>query len=234
MPPDVRDWLAEDHLAWFVIDAVAEMDLDAFYVAYRHDGRSRPAYDPAMMVALLLYAFARGIRSSRQIERAVRRTSRCGCSRRSSVPITRRSRGLWNATRTRSPACSVRSCAVREAGAWSNVGVIAVDGTKVRGQRQSQRERRLRADRARDPRGSPSGRRGRGRALWRRARRRIARAAAHWRRPPRVAARGQAPARGAAREGGAAGCAQSRQAPQEAKRRLEEELWTRAARQPRL
>src|SRR4051812_21908983 len=46
------------------------MDLDAFYVAYRQDGRSRPAYDPAMMVALLLYAYARGTRSSRQIERA--------------------------------------------------------------------------------------------------------------------------------------------------------------------
>jgi transposase len=70
MPPDVREWLAPDHLAWFVISAVEEMDLDAFYAAYRVDGRARPAYDPAMMVALLLYAFARSTRSSRQIERA--------------------------------------------------------------------------------------------------------------------------------------------------------------------
>jgi transposase len=46
------------------------MDLEAFYAAYRVDGRSRPPYDPAMMVALLLYAYARGIRSSRVIERA--------------------------------------------------------------------------------------------------------------------------------------------------------------------
>ena len=70
IPPDVREWLAPRHLAWFVIDAVAEMDLAAFYAAYRVDGRSRPAYDPAMMVALLLYAYARGVRSSRVIERA--------------------------------------------------------------------------------------------------------------------------------------------------------------------
>ena len=70
MPPDLREWLPPGHLAWFVIDAVAEMDLDAFYGAYRFDGRSRPPYDPAMMVALLLYAYARGIRSSRVIERA--------------------------------------------------------------------------------------------------------------------------------------------------------------------
>ena len=70
MPPDVREWLPERHLAWFVIDAVAEMDLESFYAAYRVDGRCRPPYDPAMMVAVLLYAYARGIRSSRVIERA--------------------------------------------------------------------------------------------------------------------------------------------------------------------
>src|SRR3954453_330343 len=70
MPPDVREWLPEGHFAWFVIDAVAAMNVDAFYAAYRFDGRSRPAYDPAMMGAVLLCAYARGTRSSRQIERA--------------------------------------------------------------------------------------------------------------------------------------------------------------------
>src|SRR5215216_6140917 len=70
MPPDVREWLPERHLAWFVIDAVGEMDLEPFYAAHRVDGRCRPPYDPAMMVAVLLYAYARGIRSSRLIERA--------------------------------------------------------------------------------------------------------------------------------------------------------------------
>jgi transposase len=49
MPPDVREWLPEGHLAWFVIDAVAEMDLSAFYGAYRSDGHGRAAYEPAMM-----------------------------------------------------------------------------------------------------------------------------------------------------------------------------------------
>ena len=49
LPPDVRDWVPPDHLAWFVIDAVKEMDLEAFYAAYRADGHGRAAYDPAMM-----------------------------------------------------------------------------------------------------------------------------------------------------------------------------------------
>jgi transposase len=70
MPPDVREWLPERHFAWFVIDAVNEMELDGFYAAHRVDGRCRPPYDPAMMVAVLVYAYARGIRSSRMIERA--------------------------------------------------------------------------------------------------------------------------------------------------------------------
>src|SRR5829696_6764472 len=108
MPPDVRDWLSDGHLAWFVIDAVAEMNLEAFYAAYREDGRSRPAYDPAMMVAVLLYAYARGIRSSRVIERACEETSPSGCWPPSNGPITRRSRGSWSAMRRRSPAYSAR------------------------------------------------------------------------------------------------------------------------------
>ena len=60
LPPDVREWLAADHLAWFVIDAVAEMDLSAFYAAYRADGHGRAAYEPSLMVALIFYAFATG------------------------------------------------------------------------------------------------------------------------------------------------------------------------------
>ena len=54
MPPSLRDWLPADHLSWFVADAVAQMDLSAFYAAYRRDGWGRAAYEPAMLVALLL------------------------------------------------------------------------------------------------------------------------------------------------------------------------------------
>src|SRR5215218_7636193 len=69
LPPSLREWLPEDHFAWFMLDAVEAMDLRAFLAAYRHDGWGRAAHDPAMMVALLLYAYAIGERSSRRIER---------------------------------------------------------------------------------------------------------------------------------------------------------------------
>jgi len=70
MSPSLREWLPENHLAWFVIDAVKDMDLSPFYARYRQDGWGRAAYDPAMMVAIVLYAYAKGQRSSRGIERA--------------------------------------------------------------------------------------------------------------------------------------------------------------------
>src|SRR3954449_3209686 len=70
LPPSVDDWLPADHFARFVIAMVEEMDLSAFYADYRADGHGRPAHDPAMMVALLVYAYACGQRSSRGIERA--------------------------------------------------------------------------------------------------------------------------------------------------------------------
>jgi transposase len=72
MPPSLREWLAADELAWCVLDAVAELDLSAIYGAYRADGHGRAAFDPGMMVALLLYAYAVGERSSRGIERRCR------------------------------------------------------------------------------------------------------------------------------------------------------------------
>jgi transposase len=69
LPPDLRDWLPVGHLAWFVIEAVSELDLSEFYAGYRDDGRGRAAHDPGMMVALMLYSYAVGVRSSRGIER---------------------------------------------------------------------------------------------------------------------------------------------------------------------
>jgi len=69
MPPSVADWLPEDHLAWFVLDVVAGLDLTGFLSGYRADGRGGAAYDPAMMLTVLIYGYCTGERSSRRIER---------------------------------------------------------------------------------------------------------------------------------------------------------------------
>ena len=49
LPPSLRDWLPEDHFAWFLLDSVKALDLAAFYRAYRVDGHGRAAYEPSMM-----------------------------------------------------------------------------------------------------------------------------------------------------------------------------------------
>src|SRR3989442_14775518 len=70
MPPSLHDWLPENHLARFVADLLASLDLSAFYRSYdEKDGRGQAAYHPLMMVRLLLYGYCIGLGRSRQIEK---------------------------------------------------------------------------------------------------------------------------------------------------------------------
>jgi transposase len=131
LPSSLREWLPEDDLAWFVIDAVAGMDLAVFYASCRADGHGRAAHDPAMMVALLLYVYAIGERSSRRIERRcfddVAARVICANQRPDHTTVARFRRrheaalaGLFGEV--------LALCA--EAG-LVRVGVVAIDGTKV-------------------------------------------------------------------------------------------------------
>ncbi len=70
LPADIRSWLPPDHLAWQVIAVTGQLDLSRFAAAYRADGQGQAPYDPAMMAALLLYCYFKGIRSSRRIRDA--------------------------------------------------------------------------------------------------------------------------------------------------------------------
>ena len=52
LPPDLRDWLSDDHLPWFVIDAVTELDLEPFYASYRSGGHGAATHDPKIPARL--------------------------------------------------------------------------------------------------------------------------------------------------------------------------------------
>jgi transposase len=131
LPPSLREWLPEDHLAWFVIDAVAAVDLTALFASYRADGHGRAAHDPAMMVALLLYAYAVGERSSRGIERRcvedVATRVICANQRPDHTTIAR-FRQRHEAALAGLFGDVLALCA--EAG-LVRVGLVAIDGTKV-------------------------------------------------------------------------------------------------------
>lgn len=69
LPPDMRDWLPADHVVWFVLETVEALDTSAFHACRRLGGTGTAGYDPDMLLALLIYAYCQGVRSSRQIER---------------------------------------------------------------------------------------------------------------------------------------------------------------------
>src|SRR5919198_6748642 len=78
LPPDVRDWLPEAHFAWFVLDAVAQMDLGAFYAAYRHDGHGRAAFEPSMVGWIQLVVATPTLRSCDAQKKPCSRSCCCG------------------------------------------------------------------------------------------------------------------------------------------------------------
>src|SRR6266853_3095248 len=69
LPPSLRDWLPEKHLAYFVSDVVDNLDLSAMDAVYGSEKRGQPPYDPLMMTKVLVYAYCVGVFSSRRIER---------------------------------------------------------------------------------------------------------------------------------------------------------------------
>jgi transposase len=68
LPPSVDGWVPQHHVVRFIWDCVGQIDMFSFYNAYGKEGR--PPYDPAMMLAVLIYAYCEGIRSSRKIAKA--------------------------------------------------------------------------------------------------------------------------------------------------------------------
>ncbi|MCG2726950.1 MAG: transposase [Elusimicrobia bacterium] len=133
LPPSLNDWLPEGHLAWFIIDAVNQMDLTKIYGKYRSDGCGNTAYNPAMMTAMILYSYSHGERSSRKIER--------GCENDIALRVITANKKpdysticrfrSENATELKNLFTDVlRLC--REAG-LIKVGVVALDGTKIKG-----------------------------------------------------------------------------------------------------
>src|ERR1700686_2263438 len=69
LPPSLREWMPEDHLAYFVSDVIDQLDLSAMDEVYGNEKRGQPPYNPRMMTKLLVYAYCVGVFSSRRIER---------------------------------------------------------------------------------------------------------------------------------------------------------------------
>lgn len=132
LPPDMRDWLPEGHLAWFIKDAIALFDLRAFYKDYRADGVGNTAYHPQMMLAVLVYAYCNGVLSSRKIAMLCEESVPyrvLSCDRQPEFNAIARFRKRHLKAFQALFVEVLRLCA--EAG-LVKVGKVAVDGTKVK------------------------------------------------------------------------------------------------------
>ena len=133
LPPDLRDWLPEGHLAWFVLDVADQLDLAPFYRAHRDDGHGHPAYDPKTLLGVLLYGYCLGVRSSRQLERR--------CQEDLAFRILAANKAPDHVTIARFRARHeqalagflVESLELCAAAGMGKVGTVALDGTKLAG-----------------------------------------------------------------------------------------------------
>jgi transposase len=153
-PPSPRDWLPEGHLAFFIADTVAAVDLQAFYAPYEGDGRRNQPFDPQMMVTVLLYAYATGTFSSRRIARKLEDDVAYRVLAAGNFPAHRTIAEFRQQHLAAFETLFVQVVAIaREAGIVT-LGALAVDGSKVKASaskhkamsygRMREEERRLR------------------------------------------------------------------------------------------
>src|SRR6266542_6942490 len=143
LPPDLRDWLPDGHLAWFILDVVDQVDLAPFYRAHRDDGHGHPAYDPKLLLGVLLYAYCVGVRSSRQLERRCTEDVAFRVLAANQAPdhvTIARFRARHEQALAGFLVQSLRLCA---AAGMVQVGVVALDGTKLAGNSADKANRTL-------------------------------------------------------------------------------------------
>jgi transposase len=131
LPPDLRDWLPDGHLAWFILDVVDQVEDGPFLRGYRTDGHGHPAYDPKTLLGVLLYGYAIGVRSSRQIQRRCHEDLAFRVLAGNQVPdhvTIARFRVRHQQALAGFLVASLRLCA---AAGMINLGTVALDGTKV-------------------------------------------------------------------------------------------------------
>ena len=131
LPPDMREWLPAGHAVWLVIEAVRRMDTSAFHARRKTGGAGAAGFDPDMMVALLVWAYANGVTSSRRIEALCRQdvAFMVICAGRAPDHVTiARFRRQFAQTAAALFAEVLLLCARLGMG---QVGVVALDGTKI-------------------------------------------------------------------------------------------------------
>lgn len=131
-PPSPSDWLPEGDLVYFLNDTVATLDLSPIFEHYERELRGQPPFHPRMMVALLLYCYATGTRSSRKIMRRCRIDVACRVIVGEDVPDFRTISDFRKIHLARLEALFIEVLKLCALAGLAKVGTIALDGTKVK------------------------------------------------------------------------------------------------------
>jgi len=133
LPPSPVEWLPENHLAFFLLDLAAELDLEEIYAVYRQkDPRGEKAYDPRMMVVLLLYAYCVGLPSSRKIEKACWEDAAFRVLTGNQQPDHSRISDFRRRHLTALSGLFVQVLRLCQKAGLVSLGHVALDGTKIR------------------------------------------------------------------------------------------------------
>jgi transposase len=132
LPPSPRDWLPESDLVYFLLDTVATLDLTPIFAHYERERRGQPPFHPRMMVALLLYCYATGTRSSRKIMRRCQTDLACRVIVGEDIPDFRTISDFRKTHLARLEALFVEVLKLCALAGLVKVGTIALDGTKVK------------------------------------------------------------------------------------------------------
>jgi transposase len=156
LPVSLREWLPEDHVAYFISEVVEELDLSAFYAPYGGDGRRKMPYEPSMMLKVLIYAYVSGVFSSRKIARKLEEDVAFRVLAADNFPKHRTICAFRKRHLQDFKALFEEVVQIARAAGLVSLGTLAVDGTKVRAnaskhkamsyQRMQQEERRLKEE----------------------------------------------------------------------------------------
>ena len=131
-PPSPRDWLPEDDLVYFIVETVATLDLFPIFAHYERELRGQPPFHPRMMVALLLYCYATGTRSSRKIMRRCQTDVACRVIVGEDVPDFRTISDFRKTHLARLEGLFLQVLKLCAVAGLTRVGTIALDGTKIK------------------------------------------------------------------------------------------------------
>jgi transposase len=132
LPTSLSEWLPEDHLAYFISDAVEAMDLEAFHARYEGDGRRRQPFDPSMMVKVLIYGYASGVFSSRKIARKLREDVAFRVLSANNFPAHRTIREFRQLHLEEFSELFVQIVKLAQEAGLVKLGRVGIDGTKIK------------------------------------------------------------------------------------------------------